>query len=70
MNETLTKEDWRVTNKQKLLINNKIEPWISCTIHPLIKRKAYRTLIVFSYRMFRSRDEPLHVAGELNKSFS
>ena len=25
MNETLTKEDWRVTNKQKLLINQKIE---------------------------------------------
>ena len=25
MQETLTKEDWRVTNKQKLLINQKIE---------------------------------------------
>ncbi len=25
MQETLTKEDWRATNKQKLLINQKIE---------------------------------------------
>ncbi len=25
MNEMLTKEDWRANNKQKLLINNKIE---------------------------------------------